>query len=161
MNLYEIDSAYQAAQDRAEAYAAEHNGEILPEFDVELTALEMERDKKIENTIKYYKNQLALADMIDAELDALKARAKAHRNNADRNKQYLGGIIEPGQKQEYGCGKISWRKSERVEVTDINALPESFIKVEKSAMLTEIKAALKQGVILPARIVENQNIQIK
>ena len=161
ISLFSIDAAYQLAQDRAEEYAAEHNGEILPEFDTELTALEMDRDKKIDCTIRYYKNQLALADMIEAELDALKSRIKVHRNNAERNKNYLGYIIQPGQKLEYGCGKISWRKSERVEVQDINALPESFVKVERSAMLTEIKAALKQGIILPARIVEMQNIQVK
>lgn len=161
MNLYDIDQAYQAAQERAEEYAAEHNGELLPEFDTELTALEMDRDKKIDNTIRYYKNQLALADMIEAELDALKARIKTHRNNAERNKNYLAYIVQPGQKLEYGCGKISWRGSDSVEVDNIDALPPEFVKVEKSAMKKEIKAAMEMGIVLPVRIVHHNNIQIK
>ena len=159
--LYDIDCAYQSAQDRADEYAAEHNGEMLPEHDMALTALEMTRDAKIEATIKYYKNQIALAEMVESELDALKNRAKTHRNAAERVKSFLAQILRAGEKPEFGAGKVSWRRSEAVEVLDANALPEKYIKIVSSPMLTEIKAALKAGEELPARIIERNNLQIK
>jgi hypothetical protein len=159
--LYEIDQAYQAAQDRADEYAAEHGGEMLPEHDMALTALEMTRDMKIETTIKFYKNQIALADMVESELEALKNRAKAHRNAAERVKSFLAQILRAGEKPEFGAGKVSWRRSEAVEVLDANALPEKYIKIVSSPMLPEIKAALKAGEELPARIIERNNIQIR
>ena len=161
LSLYEIDQAYQLAQGRADTYAAEHDGEMLPEHWQELDALEMSRDAKIENSIKWYKNELALADMIDAELDALKARAKAHWTAAERTRAYMANLIKPGEKQEYGCGKIGWRGSDSVEVPDINALPEQYIKVERSARLLDIRAALKRGEILPVTLMHHDNLQIR
>jgi hypothetical protein len=161
LTLWEIDAAYQSAQDRADEWAAEHNGEILPEHDMVLTALEMTREVKLENSIKYYKNQLAIAEMIENELEALKTRARTHRNAAERVKSFMAYVVKPGEKPEFGCGRVSWRRSEAVEITNAELLPEKYIKVVSSPMLTEIKAALKAGEALPARIVERQNIQIK
>jgi hypothetical protein len=164
MNLYEIDQAYRAAQDRADAWAAEHAGEMLPEHWQELDALEMDRDAKIQNSIRYYKNENAIADMIEAEMDALKTRIRAHRNAAERTKAYMASIIRPGEKSEYGCGKVSWRGSETIDAPDINALPAEYVRVIPEMREPDkiaIKAALKRGEILPVTVVHHDNIQIK
>jgi hypothetical protein len=160
--LYEIDQAYQAAQDRADEYAAEHGGEMLPEHDMALTALEMTRDMKIETTIKFYKNQIALADMVESELEALKNRAKAHRNAAERVKSFLAQILRAGEKPEFGAGKVSWRESSRVIVDNTDLVPKEYIKVETSIKVQEIKNAIKSGEVFDFAHVEKfQNISIK
>jgi len=160
--LYEIDQAYQSAQDRADQYAAEHNGEMLPEHYQALDALEMTRDIKIENSIKYIKNQKAMAEMIESEIETLKARAKAHTAAAERNKAYLAYIIKPKEKHEYGCGKISWRESQKLIVDAPNLVPDQYVKIETSIKVQEIKDAIKAGEKIEFAHIETiQNIQIK
>ena len=162
LTLFEIDAALQNAQERAKAYAEEHGGDMLPEHWVELDALEMSREAKIENCIKYYKNENALADMVEAELAALQARAKAHKNSAKRVKSYLAYVVKPGEKPEFGAGKIGWLASESVEVEDLNKLPEQYVKVERSARLLDLKAAIKRGEAFDGvKIVNHDNLQVK
>ena len=67
-------------------------------------------------------------------------------------------------KLELPHSKISYRKSDSVEVTDIDKLPEEYIKtkIEKNPDKVAIKNAIKDGKeINGAKIVTNYNIQIK
>jgi hypothetical protein len=60
--------------------------------------------------------------------------------------------------------KLSLRRSEAVEVVNIDQLPESLVTVKKtvSAYKVKIKEAIKNGVLVQgAVIVENYSLQIK
>ena len=60
--------------------------------------------------------------------------------------------------------KINFRKSESVEVDDVNQLPAAFkvVKVTEQADKAAIKAAIKDGVdIAGCRIETHRNLQIK
>lgn len=161
MNLYEIDIAYRMVLEKAKAAAEENEGIIPDDLSMELDAIEMTRDLKIENIVKAYKNEIALADMINSELKSLQSRIKSHENSADWLKKWLSMFIAQGEKFEFGSGKISWRKSSSV-IIDESVLPDEYWKITKSPMKTEVKEAIKKGItIAGASIEEKQNIQIK
>ena len=60
--------------------------------------------------------------------------------------------------------KLSYRKSESVNITDIDSVPKEYIKIktEVSADKTNIKKAIKTGQYIDgAELVTNINMQIK
>lgn len=108
MNIYEIDSALMALID-------EETGEVA-DWDA-FEALQMEREKKIENVACWYKNLAAEAAAIKAEEDNLKKRREALTNRAERLKEYLKNAL-CGEKFQTARCAISWRKTTSVHVSD-------------------------------------------
>lgn len=156
MNLYEIDEAIMGCVDM-------ETGEII---DTEqLDKLSMERDQKIENIALWIKNLNADAEALKAEKEAFDARKKAAENKAASLKKYLSGYLA-GNAFKSTKVAISFRRSESVQVNDINAIADfdtQYVKyAEPTADKTAIKKALKDGIAIPGvELVENQNIQIK
>lgn len=153
MKLYEIDSAILDCVDA-------ETGEV---FDIDkFEELSLERDAKIENICLWIKNLKAEAEALKAEKDSFAARQKAAENRMESLKRYILNYLE-GTKFESAKVKVSYRKSESVEVLDVYKVPEEYLKykepeVDKAAL----KTALKTGVqIEGVQIVVNQNIQIK
>lgn len=136
-------------------------GEII---DAEkLDALQIDKDKKIENIACWIKNLIAEAQSIKAEEQSLAERRKAKENTVERLKQYLSNVLE-ATPFESARAKITFRKSTAVNITDESKLADAFkksetvVKIDKKA----IGDALKLGEIVDgAELVENQNIQIK
>jgi hypothetical protein len=80
--------------------------------------------------------------------------------DAVRNAMVSSGI----DKIESSLFKLSLRRSEAVEVVNIDQLPESLVTVKKtvSADKVKIKEAIKNGVpVEGAVLVENFNLQIR
>ena len=126
----------------------------------DLDMLELEKAQKVDNCISFFKSRTAMAEALKKEKMAIAKRQQIAENEAERMKQYLIYCLG-GTKWESVAGKISYRKSETVEV-DENFNDERFIKYEPKISKSEIKDALKNGEeISGARLVENQNIQIK
>ena len=150
--LYEIDKAILECVDAA-------TGEIID--DKALEELELARDNKIENIACWIKNLKADAESYKKEKEVFVQREKAAKNKAESLKRYLEMALG-GEKFKTSKVSISYRKSEIVEIDEIEKLSDEFIKIEKKADKTAIKAAIKEGAeIVGARIVENNNIQIK
>jgi len=153
MKLYEIDSAILDCVDA-------ETGEI---FDVDkFEELSLERDAKIESICLWIKNLKAEAEALKAEKDSFAARQKAAENKMESLKMYISSYLD-GAKFESAKVKISYRKSESVEIEDVYKLPEEYLKhKEPEADKTALKAALKTGAqIEGVQIVVKQNIQIK
>ena len=152
MKLYEIENAILNCID-------EETGEA----DIEaLEALEMERDKKISDIACWVKSLRAEAKAIKEEQDALASRRKAKENKADSLEAFLANYLNGTKFEDARC-KIGYRKSEACEyVGNVEALDDAYCTIKRTASLTAIKEALKQGVeIEGARLVERNNIQIK
>ena len=66
-------------------------------------------------------------------------------DRAERLKTYLEANMEPGTKFEDGRAAIGWRKSTRVEVTNLDKIPLDFVKVIQEPRKTDIKQALQSG----------------
>ena len=153
MNLYEIDAAILGCVDV-------ETGEI---FDIEkFEELSLTRDAKIENICLWIKNLKAEAEALKAEKDAFEARQKAAENKMESLKRYISGYLE-GTPFESTKVKVSFRKSESLEILEGAVIPDEYLKFkEPEVNKTDLKKAIKEGLQLPGvSIVENQNIQIK
>jgi hypothetical protein len=161
-SLYELNSDLQIALDVARESSEANNGEIAPDLASKIDNLEMDIDNKRAGCVKYYKNESAMAEMYNIEIEAMLKKKQTHENNAKWVKEYIKStLITEGQKIEYTCGKISWRKSERVIIDSEIGFPEHYYKIEKTLQKTLIKEGLKEGAQLPAHIETVNNIQIK
>lgn len=164
MHLYEIDQALQARMEEAERYASEHEGEFPEELDMLISGLEMARDGKIGNLVRYIKNLNAEADMVEIESAKLAKRARICENKANRLKDYLKLFVGEGVKWQDETSKISWRSSEKVEILDQSQIPTKYIKVSTSESVdkAEIKKSIKGGEDIPgATLTSNMNLQLK
>jgi hypothetical protein len=165
ITLFELDAAYQDTLNKCCESAEANQGVIEPNLALQLEAVEMARDVKIENTLKFYKNENAVALMLETEIDALTRRLKTHANNANFGKSLLLAVVKPGEKMEFGAGKISWRESTSANVIDFQKLPEEYKRVfpeRKEPDKNAIKAALIAGKIVEgAELVKANSIQLK
>ena len=163
MTLYEIDEAILSCVDQ-------ETGEIIdPEA---LTALQMERDQKLENVALWVKDLKAEAEAIGNEVKALTARKKAAENKADKLKEWLvfalGGEIFKTSKV-----RISYTHNSRLNVIDEQSVvnyiqthyqePEQFLSYKLPDIRKDaVKAAIKDGAEIPGACIEpTESVVIK
>lgn len=158
MLLYEIDRALSGLIDPK-------TGEIL-DFDTFL-ALQMERDAKIENTCLWYKDLCAEAAAIRAEELSLAERRKAAERKAETLKGYIDRALA-GAPFKTARVQCSYRKSSAAEPAEgfeiwamENGRQDLLTIGEPMANKTAIKAAIKAGEEIPARLTERNNLSIK
>lgn len=154
MKLYEIDSLIESCIDW-------ETGEIIdPE---KLEALQMEREKKLEGVALWVKNLKADLSALEAERKVFQQREKSCKAKIESLSKWLTGALN-GEKFETPKVKVSFRKSEAVEILDERLIPIDYmnIKTEESPDKTAIKDALKHNFNVPgAALIVNKNIQIK
>lgn len=152
MNLYEINQEIMSCWD-------EETGEILDvqKFD----ALQLALEDKLEGIGCYIKNLEAEAAALKAEKDAFAAREKTTKNKAASLKNYLAGYLQ-GCPFETLRVKVSFRKSESLEVSETAVVPEEYLKHTVEVNVSDLKKAVKAGLVLDGvQLVQNQNIQIR
>ena len=132
------------------------------EIDVErLSELEIARDEKIQNSALFIKNLRADAEAFKKEKLEFAKRQKQAEMKVNQLKYYLSKCLD-GNKFETDKVKISFRKSESVEIDESLFDDDRFFEMERKYNLSDIKKALKKGERIDgAEIVESQNIQIK
>lgn len=154
MRLYEIDEAIMNCIDR-------ETGEIIdPE---QLSALQIEREKKLENVALWIKNLKADMSDLKAEKEAFAEREKQAKAKLESLSKWLTEALN-GERFETVKVKVSFRNSEAVEITDESKIPKEYmrVKTEITPDKTAIKEALKSNFAIPgAELVKNKNIQIK
>lgn len=167
MKLYEIAEEYQKMLTFMEAY--EMDEETIQNT---LATIQDDADQKIDNIVSLIKDLTGDVKALKDEAAALTDRAKAKQNNIDRLKQYLTSYLpQVGYEHkafENNHHKVSWRKSNQVEImdgfldwaqkNDSDLLRYKDPEPDKTA----IKDALTAGKVIPfAQIVEKNNMQIK
>lgn len=158
MKLYEIDQQILSILEQVDP----ETGELTDEQFNQLTELNLDREAKIDNLASWYKQTTAEAEAIRNEERTLAERRRVKANQAENIKQYLAFVMA-GDKLETPRNRISWRRSQSVDITDETQIPEEFLvpqpaKVSKS----EISQAIKAGREVPgAMLIEKQNIQIR
>jgi hypothetical protein len=160
-SLYEINDLLRQALDKANEYAEADEGIIPDDWSKFLDEVQMERDTKALDVGRYIKSLEAEAEAVKGEKMRLSARQSALQNHADRLRGYVAGILKPGEAIKDANTALGWRRSTQVEIVDLSAIPEAYIKIERFAQKGEIKAALKCGDVPGARLVDHQNLQIK
>lgn len=154
MKLYEIDEAILSCVDI-------ETGEIVDEE--KLKALEMEREKKIENVILWRKDLLAEAEAVKAEASSLSKRAKVCENKAEQLKSYITYALG-GKKFKTSRCSVSYRTTSSIKIDNVTDVPVDFWKpvsedwISKSA----IKDAIEAGqAVKGAHQEQKQSIIIK
>ena len=162
MNIYQLTTEYK----QLESILIENEGELTPDLE---QALQINQDQLQAKGISYgyvIKSIEAESDIIDAEIKRLTQLKKVRDNAAERLKTTLKQAMEMYGVLELKTPtlKISFRKSESVEIIDMDLLDEKYITKKTTEMpnKTEIKEALKRGeVIEGAELRTNNNLQIK
>jgi hypothetical protein len=153
MRLYEIDEAILNCIDT-------ETGEILDAD--KLNALQIEREKKLENVALWIKDLKAEVEALKAEKQAFADRQKAAENKAESLKKWLSDALA-GEKFKTTKVAVSFRKTKSVQVADIWKLDDSFVKYAEP---TPDKAAIKKAIeagqeVAGATLVENVSISVK
>lgn len=157
MNLYELDEEIKAMQHAIELHAIETGGEIPDDLDARLESLQIEKERKISNLVRWYKNEDAIADTIENEYKALKERTDQHKKRAESIKRYLSSALN-GSKWEDKYGAVSWRKSKSVQITcDPATLPPKYVKVEYTPKKRELRDAIESGAKIDNVTIEEKN----
>lgn len=154
MNLYEINQGIMNCIDP-------ETGEIV-DFE-RLNQLHIEREQKIENVACWVKNLMAEAAAYKAEKVAFAEREAQAVKKADNLKKWLSQALAGQKFSTFKCA-VSFRRSEAVQVDDINLLPAEMLRVKTTYEpdKTAIKAALKAGQeVQGCTLVQNLSTQIK
>ena len=167
-----MNSLYEISNELREVYNKLENGEGVDLETGELSdelinALEVsqanlqQKGIDIGYVIKSFDDEI---ELYDKEIKRLTERKKALQNAQDRVKTSLKNAMEEFNIVEIKGQtlKISFRKSESVEIDNVDLLDERFKRVKVEPDKTAIKQAIKQGEqVEGARLVENNNLQIR
>ena len=163
--LYEISNELREVYSKLEnGEGIDENGELNQEL---VNALEVSQANlqakgvDIGYVIKSFDDEI---ELYDKEIKRLTERKQQLKNAQERVKNNLKNAM-----QEFGIVeikgqtlKINFRKSESVEIDNIDALDDKFKRVKVEADKTAIKQAIKNGEeVKGARLVENRNLQIR
>ena len=153
-SLYEIDQQIMSCVDM-------DTGEIV-DMD-KLSELQIERETKLESVALWIKNLKAEEAALKAEKDAFAEREKQTKAKREKLSEWLTGALN-GEKMSTSKVSISFRKSESVKISDIDAIPMNYIveTITESPDKVAIKNALKKGLEVPGCELElKNNISIK
>ena len=162
MNIFKIQAEYQQIVNEL----IENGGELTPELELAMQITKDNFHSKSENYAYITKQFNAEMIIIDDEIHRLEQLKKIRQKAIARLKANIemAMITFEVDKIETPLIKISFRKSESVEVEDINELPNEFkvIKLTETADKFKIKDALKEGIkIIGCYLKTNWNLQIK
>lgn len=152
MNLFELSNEILSC--------VNEDGEIIDEEKLE--ALTMERNDKIQSIALWIKNLRAEATALKEEEKAFTERRKAAERKADSLTDYLTRYLD-GQKFETAKVKLSFRKSEYLDIAEGAVIPTEYLKYKEPEVdKTLLKKCVKAGVNIPGvTLCERQNLQIK
>ena len=160
LSLYSIEQEYLNIVESI----IDAGGEITEEQE---TALSINKEQLQTKGVCYgfiVKQMEGEIDLIDTEIKRLTSLKKTRSNTIDRLKQNLSTAMQVFEVEEIKTPliKINFRKSESVEMDD--NLDQKYVKTITTHTPDKlaIKEAIKQGIeVIGARIITNQNIQIK
>lgn len=178
-SLYDIDERLKALE---EFMVDSETGELIEDeerFNELYDNITMDLSEKIENTMCFYKNLLSDAKQIGEEEKMLKMRRKAKEKLAQRLKDRINRYIcskytdEEGNLQvedmngfkfETPRVRLSYRRSEVVNVLNLDTLDKNYLKVKTTVEPNKsmIKEAIKKGkTVEGAELQVNLNMQVK
>ena len=172
MTLYEINAQFAEAielyENGVDGIVDTETGEVKSLADV-LAELNMSREEKIENTVRYIKNLRADSESARAEAANLIERADRFDKKAEQLESYLLSQLGACKKLETPLYTLKVRVSKSTccptDEEAIQRLPEGFWNIKTTVKVTPdkkaIKAALEKGEKLEGcSIIENKRLSI-
>lgn len=144
----------------------ESEGELTPEIEQALSLTQDEFNEKALSyalVVKHFDDE---TEIINKEIERLSAKLAQAEKKKEVFKQTLSTAMQQFgvEKIETPTLKLSFRKSESVEIEDVNKIPLLYVeeKTVTSVSKNDIKKAIKAGEVVPgAKLITNQNLQIK
>ena len=162
MNIFKIQAEYQQIVNEL----IENGAVLTPELELALQITKDNFHSKSENYAFITRQFNAEMRIIDDEIHRLEQLKRVRQKAIERLKANIEMAMNTFEvdKIETPLIKISFRKSESVEVEDVNNLPALYkvVKVSETADKLKIKDAIKSGILIEGcSIKTNRNIQIK
>jgi hypothetical protein len=162
LSIFNIEQNYNQLAEQL----IDNDGELTPELSEQLAITEEQLQNKSVAYSFVIKQMDADVEIIEAEIKRLQNLKKQREKASEYLKERIKHAMDTFQIEEIKTPlvKINFRKSETVEVDDINALPAAYkvVKVTEQADKAAIKAALKDGVEVAGCTIEtHRNLQIK
>lgn len=161
-SLFDITAELRNALDNMEV--DEETGEILNADAID--EAEAAFEEKIDGVACYIKETEALAKSIHDEAVRLRERERVAANKAARLREYLAACMTAAGRDRFESGRnrLSFRRSKRVDILDVEKLDPRFIAIQTTAkpLKNVIKDAIEGGEeVAGAVIAESRSLQIK
>lgn len=156
--LYNINEEYSTLINEVE----EMDGELTPELEERLTINSNQLQSKSIAYLSVIKKNEYFTTQLDDEIKRLQAIKKRATRLNDNLKSRLESAVKIHGEFETEFNKFSLRKSESIEVENVNSLPDRFktIKIVESADKKALKEAIKKGEEIEG-VMLNKNVNLK
>lgn len=127
-------------------------------------SLAIQEKNKVNAIVGFLRETELTAESAAIEAKRLSEIASYYKNRSERIKQSVAWAMQSHgiEKIETNMFRLSFRKSESVEISDVESLPIDYVVIKKQADKKKIKEALKNGAVIDGvRIEEKNNLQIK
>lgn len=160
MRLYDIDVNLRALWTKI----AEQEGEITEEDMQMLNELEIAKNDKLEGYGVIIREMKSEIDECDAEMKRIKEIADRKKNAMERLKKALQEFMIGNDIDKFESVKVklSFRKSQSLEIEEDAIIPEVLMRIKKEPDKTAIKEFIVNGGELQGvYLLDKKNIQIK
>lgn len=112
--------------------------------------LKMTFEDKLDNSQRYILTLNGEADILAKEIKRLQAKKTALENKADRLSEMMKNAILSSGENKFKTSLYSFniKKTESVEVRDLDVVPRAYLRLKKEADKVAIKKALKNGDVI-------------
>lgn len=112
--------------------------------------LKMTFEDKLDNSQRYVLTLNGEADILAKEIKRLQAKKTALENKADRLSEMMKNAILSSGENKFKTSLYSFniKKTESVEVKDLDVVPRAYLRLKKEADKVAIKKALKNGDVI-------------
>lgn len=138
-------------------------GELTPEIEALITAKE-DAERWLKNAVKKLINERAQLEGVKAEARRVRELQSERERTIEGLESTIRKLLGEGNKSDLGFAKLSWRRSEALQVADgaEDKLPDRFIVASFSVDKKAVKEAIKAGEELwGCELVERNNLQVK
>jgi len=164
LRLYELSPLIESLMIECEKFAEKNDGVLPEDLLKSIEYLEMDRTKKLTDLALWYKDNLTKITMYETEIKRLSDATKRFKKRNASLVEFMKMSMKYKEKIDDHRFKLNWNISKSCGVTDVEKIPEEFIKtkVEKTPIKTEILKLLKKGKSVDgAELITKENLNIK
>ncbi len=157
-SLKEINQEMEAVLSRLSDGMDEETGEVTDAALLEeLEGLQMARDEKMANVIRWVIAKRAEIKAIKEEKERLDKMMKRAGRQVDWIvKEYLPSQLAEGETYHCADGDIKYRHSKAVKINDVDALPAEYVRMVREVNRADMLKALKEGKEIPGAELEER-----
>ena len=168
-NQFQLYKIHKEIQDLIESYINPETGEISDIANAHFNTLQLKREDAIHQLCLVHLESKVKADAVANEMKRLAAIKKSLDTTADAAERIISKELAEGETYQFENAKISYRKSEVVEVDETMDLSQlafdqpELVDISYSLKKTEVKKLAKNNKPIPdgITIIKKNNLQIR